>query len=168
MLDGGDGKVSPHGVGPHGMSPLPSFAASGDNDGSGAGGGTSTTGYGAPAIRTNIQSVNPPNLGRVHRQLANACPDSRAKSTSAGVDEDSSRPGVERERVTEPRQLPPDRHQRLGDGVAGVGLVAEDRHGRPLHRLDPPGDQRRERVDVAGLGPPDERGIQSSLPSDLS
>ena len=76
------------------------------------------------------------------------------------MDEDPGRPGLEGERVAKAGQLAPDGGQRIGDRVTGIRLVAEDRHRRPLHRLESPGDQRRERVNVAVLGPPDECRLQ--------
>ena len=84
------------------------------------------------------------------------------------MDEDASGPGLEGEGIAELGRSPPDRRQGVGDGVAGVRLVAENGHRRPSHLVDPPGDERRERVDVAVLGPPDECRVQSSLPATVS
>ncbi len=68
----------------------------------------------------------------------------------------------------QPRKLAPDRDERFGHRVARIRFVTKDGHRQTRHGTDPPGDQRLERLEIAALGPPDERRVQSSLQSDLS
>ena len=59
---------------------------------------------------------------------------------SRRVHRDALEPGLELVGVAESRQLSPSRDERLLGGVAGVGLVTEDRAGQSVHGIHPSAD----------------------------
>src|SRR5262249_4777234 len=90
----------------------------------------------------------------VEGDLADARP--AAQLGAAGVDDDPLEPGVEVARLAQLAQLPPGRDERLLDRVPRVGVVAEDRPGRPERPVQLARDDALEGGLVAGGGAADE------------
>ena len=103
------------------------------------------------------------------RDLPDPPPAAGTERHSRRVDGDALEPRLELVGFAQARQLAPRGDERLLGGVAGVGLVAEDRAGQSVHGIHPGADDRLERVEVAVAGPVDDRpvdrGSDRRLPS---
>jgi hypothetical protein len=77
-----------------------------------------------------------------------------------GVDDDAIEPRVEVGWVTERREVPPGRDERLLDSVPGVHLGAEDRHRQPVQVIDAHPRQVIEGGRVSMLGEADQARFQ--------
>jgi hypothetical protein len=75
------------------------------------------------------------------------------------VDGHPLEPRIESVGITHATDLPPGRDERVLGGVAGVGLVAEDRVAESVDGIHPGANDLLERVEVAGAGPVDERPV---------
>ena len=93
------------------------------------------------------------------RDLADPPPAAGPERHPRGVDGDPLQPRLEPLGLAEARQLAPRGNERLLGGVAGVGLVAENRAGQSVHGIHPGADDRLERVEVTVPGPVDQRPV---------
>src|SRR4029079_11206624 len=94
-----------------------------------------------------------------HGDLADAAPAPGAIRLASGVHGDPLEPGVEALRIADLADLPPRRDERVLGGVAGIGLVAEDRVGQAVDGIHTNADELLERVEVALAGSVDERQV---------
>jgi hypothetical protein len=97
------------------------------------------------------------DFGRAN--FADASPAASPHRHPRRVDGDSLDPGIESVRVAEPTNLAPRDDERLLGGIAGVGLVTEDRSGESVHGIHPSANNQLERIKVACSGPIDDRPV---------
>jgi hypothetical protein len=101
-------------------------------------------------------------VGRTHGHLPQS--DTMPARLQGGVRDDPVEPAVERRGIPEARQLAPGGHERVLGRVSRIGLVRQDRPGKPVAAIDPAIDEDLEGRRVAGAGAPNERVVDRHRP----